>query len=86
MMDSEIRYIPRQIVNENVPSANAVARIVCRSTSTRKKCVVIMKAMISPRDLPLGVLERNYVVFISYPRRHKYLKATLNILPKFLSR
>jgi hypothetical protein len=46
MMDSEIRYIPRQIVKGNFPAAKAVARLICPITSTRKKCVFIMKATI----------------------------------------
>jgi hypothetical protein len=37
MMDFEIRYILRQIVNENVPSAEAVPRGICPFTSTEKK-------------------------------------------------
>jgi len=36
MMGFEIRYIFRQIVNENVPFANAVARPICLFNSTRK--------------------------------------------------
>jgi hypothetical protein len=39
------------------------------------------ESVISPRDLLLGGLERNVVVFISYPRRNKHLKAKLNALP-----
>jgi hypothetical protein len=57
MMGSEIRYISRQIVNENVPSANVVATLICLFDSARKKCVVIMKAIFCLWDMLLDGVE-----------------------------